>query len=108
MLKGAGGGGVGVELALGLGLGLGGGGKFASLVFNKSLSRLAILLAQRRSFQRSRRIFLNLSIKKWKKKWKGLLTIPQYLTLQMKASVHFLTSIIFPSIFLISSHHSHL
>ena len=69
MLKGAGGGGGwGVELALGLGLGLGGGGKFASLVFNKSLSRLAILLAQRRSFQRSRGIFLSLSIKKWKKK----------------------------------------
>ena len=47
---------------------VGGGGKFASLVFNKSLSRLAILLAQRRSFQRSRGIFLSLSIKKWKKK----------------------------------------
>ena len=69
MLKEAGGGGGGLELALGLGLGLGGGGgKFASLVFNKSLSRLAILLAQRRSFQRSRRIFLNLSINKNGKK----------------------------------------
>ena len=106
MLKGAGGGG-GVRASVRVRVRVGGGGKFASLVFNKSLSRLAILLAQRRSFQRSRRIFLNLSIKKWKKKWKGLLTIP-YLTLQMKASAHFLTSIIFPSIFLISSHHSHL
>ena len=107
MLKGRGGGGGGVRASVRVRVRVGGGGKFASLVFNKSLSRLAILLAQRRSFQRSRRIFLNLSIKKWKKKWKGLLTIP-YLTLQMKASAHFLTSIIFPSIFLISSHHSHL
>ena len=48
MLKGAVGGGGGLGLALGLGLG---GGKFASLVFNKSLSRLAILLTQRRSSQ---------------------------------------------------------
>ena len=69
MLKGAGGGGGGVCASVRVWVrGGGGGGKFASLVFNKSLSRLAILLAQRRSFQRSRRIFLNLSIKKWKKK----------------------------------------
>ena len=60
MLKGAGGGGV--RASVRVRVRVGGGGKFASLVFNKSLSRLAILLAQRRSFQRSRRIFLNLSI----------------------------------------------
>ena len=69
MLKGAGGEGVGVRASVRVRVRVGGGGgKFASLVFNKSLSRLAILLAQRRSFQRSRGIFLSLSIKKWKKK----------------------------------------
>ena len=47
-----------------------------SLVFNKSLSNLAVLLILRRSYQRGGRIFPNLSmskVKKKKKPWKGLL-----------------------------------
>ena len=40
----------------------------SSLVFDKSLSNLAVLLILRRSYQRGRRIFPNLSMSKVKKK----------------------------------------
>ena len=50
-------------------------GAVSSLVFNKSLSNLAILLILRRSFHWCRRFCPNLLMSKVEKKWKGLLDV---------------------------------
>ena len=57
----------------------------SSLVFNKSLSNLVILLVVRHSFHGCRRIYPTLvHVKSWKKQWKGLLKEHRKVTLREK------------------------